>query len=149
MKARKVAVWLVTVMVVVAAGSVANAKTKELNGALWKAANKGDLNQVKTLLERGVNVNFVQKEGHSTALMWAAYNKHFDIVKYLVENGANVYLVNSSGNSETNCRIRSQFTTKKSLEPSSNRKSILVQIQFGKNRNNWLFKRGRGLEGAG
>jgi ankyrin repeat protein len=64
-----------------------NEKTGET--AFLIAAEKGDLELVKSLIEKGVDINQADKTGQ-TALMGAAYYDHFDIIKYLVEHEADV-----------------------------------------------------------
>ena len=52
-----------------------------------QAALEGNLEQVKDLVKRGINVNAPDQEGH-TALMFAAFNGHTAIVLELIEAGA-------------------------------------------------------------
>ena len=56
---------------------------------LYDAAEKGDLEQVIQLVERGVDKNQFGGDVGETALIKAAENDHLDIVRYLVEQGAN------------------------------------------------------------
>src|SRR5260221_5574372 len=56
-----------------------------------KAATNGKIDEVKTLLQSGVNINTQIEHGYS-ALMLAAGNGQEDVVKYLLKNGANVNL---------------------------------------------------------
>lgn len=63
---------------------------------LFKAAKKNDIQTLKILLDRGVNINIKDKNG-MTPLMWATYYCHFNIVELLLENGANVNLKNNFG----------------------------------------------------
>jgi len=56
---------------------------------LADAAMEGDAATVRSLLERGVDVNVPQGDG-STALHWAAYRNDTEIAGLLVEAGANV-----------------------------------------------------------
>ena len=54
--------------------------------ALIQATEDGDLNRVKSLISKGVNVN-AKSESGDPALMNASYKGYFEIMKYLVENG--------------------------------------------------------------
>lgn len=65
-----------------------NAK-QALNDELWTAARKGDAAAVKTLLERGADVNAKFRYG-ATALSYAADKGHVEVVKLLIERGADV-----------------------------------------------------------
>ncbi len=56
--------------------------------ALHIAAEKGDLQKIKTLITYSYNVNLKDTE-NQTPLHIAAKNGHLEIVKFLVENGAN------------------------------------------------------------
>jgi len=67
---------------------------------LFSAVRKGDINNleiIKALLQKGVNVNAQESDG-STALMNAAYKGHAEIVKLLIENGANPNIADKDGN---------------------------------------------------
>lgn len=65
------------------------------NMALMFAANEGDLNKVKELLDKGANAN--AKYG-DTALIRASWNGHTEIVEALVEAGADVNVKDENGN---------------------------------------------------
>jgi len=56
---------------------------------LLDAAENGDLNKIKTLIQGGANIE-VKGDNEFTPLIYAAYNGYLDIVKYLVEKGANL-----------------------------------------------------------
>lgn len=63
----------------------------QLGAALADAAGRGQLDAVRSLLERGADPN-VPEEGnapHGRALYAAVYNKHFDVARLLLEHGAN------------------------------------------------------------
>ncbi len=60
-----------------------------LNDELWTAARKGDAAAVKTLLDRGADVNAKFRYG-ATALSYAADKGHVEVVKLLIERGADV-----------------------------------------------------------
>ena len=55
---------------------------------LHEAARKGDVEEVKRLLDNGANV-WAQDYGGTTALYWAAF-RHVEAVKVLLEHGADV-----------------------------------------------------------
>lgn len=62
---------------------------KALNDQLWEAARKGDAVAVKSLLDRGAEVNAKFRYG-ATALSYAADKGHLEVVKILLERGADV-----------------------------------------------------------
>ncbi len=55
--------------------------------AFRQAAFEGELENVKALLNQGVDCNVADQEGH-TALMFAAFNGYSDVVGHLIEIGA-------------------------------------------------------------
>jgi ankyrin repeat protein len=57
--------------------------------ALWEAARKGQVEAVKTLLSKGIDVNAKTAYG-ATALSYAAEKGHMEVVKLLVEQKAAV-----------------------------------------------------------
>ncbi len=63
---------------------------------LIMAAEQGDFDSVKLLIDRGLDVNHTTGDG-VTALMYAASNGHSDIVELLVENGAEIDAVPLNG----------------------------------------------------
>ncbi|XP_071792177.1 uncharacterized protein [Asterias amurensis] len=66
----------------------------EVNGDLATAAASGDLNFVRSLLAKGVDVNKKSNDGF-TPLCNAAFWGYSDIVQYLLSQGADVNLSNS------------------------------------------------------
>jgi len=63
---------------------------------IFEAAEKGNLERVKELVEAGEDINGYDgenEEAGKTALMHAAENGHLKIVKYLIDNGADVNAV--------------------------------------------------------
>lgn len=62
---------------------------QERGQAFVDAATAGDMDEVRTLVDQGANVNARDSEG-VTALMWAAEKGHAQIVQYLLEKGADV-----------------------------------------------------------
>lgn len=56
---------------------------------LFEACEKGNLEEVRFLLEHVTNVNRIYNYGQ-TALFGACYNGHIDVVRLLIQHGANV-----------------------------------------------------------
>ncbi|MHC4118962.1 MAG: ankyrin repeat domain-containing protein [Planctomycetota bacterium] len=94
MKARKMTIWTAIVLIVVTAGNAAGASEK-VNKAFIAASQRGDLSQVKLLLEHGADVDAVDKDG-KTALMYASESGS-DIVTYLLKHGADVDAADKDG----------------------------------------------------
>ena len=63
---------------------------KKLNQKLIEAAQNGDLEIVKYLVNQGVNIHANDDE----ALRDASYNGQLEVVKYLVEQGADIHAKN-------------------------------------------------------
>jgi hypothetical protein len=61
---------------------------EKLGSELRKAAEKGQIETVRTLLEQGAAINSTDKNGR-TALMFAAEKGHLEVVKLLLQRGAN------------------------------------------------------------
>jgi ankyrin repeat protein len=57
--------------------------------ALQMAADKGQLEVVKLLVEKGAEVDYRHPVNKMTALHLAAYSGHDEVVKYLLSKGAN------------------------------------------------------------
>lgn len=64
--------------------------------ALIVAARSGNLEATRLLVEKGADVDFQQRWGH-TAMMIAAKNGHIEVVKYLMEQGTNLFLKDKNG----------------------------------------------------
>ncbi len=64
-----------------------NAKTP--NVQLFKAAKEGDLNKVQKLVQQGVKLTAVSRDG-STLLHWAAKGNQPAIINYLIANGFDI-----------------------------------------------------------
>lgn len=77
-------------------GADINAREESRDGytALIRAAANGNIEAVKFLLDRKVDINLHDNNG-STPLMWAAEKGHFDIFMMLVERGAEMFLRNN------------------------------------------------------
>jgi ankyrin repeat protein len=59
------------------------------NKSLFQAARKGDIEQVKSLISKGADVNAKNRWGY-TPLYSALFNKHKDTMRFLVNNGGDV-----------------------------------------------------------
>jgi len=71
--------------------------------AIIVAANSGNIQAVKKLLEKGANVNARSTLYYnSTALMEIAANRDAAMAAFLIENGANVHLIDSFGDPAIN-----------------------------------------------
>lgn len=69
--------------------AAADPKQQQLNEQLYEAVRKGDAAEVKSLLDRGADVNARFRYG-ATALFKAAERGHAEVVKLLLERGADV-----------------------------------------------------------
>ncbi len=74
---------------VLAQEKISPEKQKELNTALLNAAERGDLEKVNGLLDKGAQVNARDENGR-TPLMWAAWNGNVEMAVALIKRGANV-----------------------------------------------------------
>lgn len=71
----------------------ARAKSSQKGNAtsLYSAVKSGNLETVKTMVDKGVNINTRDPKGSSmTPLHAAIYYRHPEIARYLVQNGANL-----------------------------------------------------------
>ncbi len=80
---------------------------------LHEASIRGDLDEVKAILKKGVGVNSKSKTG-ATALHWAAFKGHYDIAQYLIQNGANVNALTDKGS--TPLRLATTHKQKKVIK---------------------------------
>ncbi|MCK4319256.1 ankyrin repeat domain-containing protein [Candidatus Micrarchaeota archaeon] len=68
------------------------------NGELIAASQKGDTEEIKLLIEKGVDVNEKEKKGdEGTALIWAVYRGHTETAELLIEKGADVEARDKNG----------------------------------------------------
>jgi uncharacterized protein len=81
--------------------------------ALHFAARQGGFQTVRTLVEKGANVNHASPADGVTPLLIATINGQFDIAKYLLEQGADPNLANNAGvtSGRPGCSIRSRVRT--------------------------------------
>ncbi|MEM4626579.1 MAG: ankyrin repeat domain-containing protein [Candidatus Bilamarchaeaceae archaeon] len=75
---------------------VSKEEKKQLNSKLIEAANTGNAELVKRLIERGADVNAKTGWG-KTALMRAAMGGHTETAKLLIERGADVNAKSNNG----------------------------------------------------
>ena len=69
----------------------------EVNGHhMYWAAVSGQLNMVKTLLNKGVNIDNQDSFYGATPLMWACNRGHINVVEFLIKNGCNLNLQDTS-----------------------------------------------------
>ena len=66
--------------------------------ALSFAADRGNLEIVRMLVENGADINVTDGEMGITPLMDSAYMNQYEVVKYLLEQGAGKTLLDKSGN---------------------------------------------------
>jgi ankyrin repeat protein len=59
--------------------------------ALHSAAQNGDLNAVRSLLEQGADPNAREEGDNTTPLHWAAVARHVDVARALLDAGADVH----------------------------------------------------------
>jgi len=72
-----------------------------LGAQLRAAAEKGDINVIRLLISRGINVDLADKED-STALQLACSSGYFKIAELLIQNGADVNRSNKGGRTPLN-----------------------------------------------
>lgn len=65
-------------------------------GWIYIAAKTGDLEMIKTLLDKGADVNVARKDG-ATPLHLETNNSHLEAVEVLIDNGADVNVVTKDG----------------------------------------------------
>lgn len=68
----------------------------EKESPLHEAAKKGDVTQVKTLIEEGANINEQDAKGR-TPLHWATEKGHPEVVEALIEAGADTNIEDENG----------------------------------------------------
>ncbi|CAG8700691.1 20719_t:CDS:2 [Cetraspora pellucida] len=73
-----------------------NAKDDQGLSLLHWACDRGHLNVVKLLVEKGADMN-VLTTGNETPLHYACISEHLDCARYLYKNGANILLKDEDG----------------------------------------------------
>ena len=84
--------------------------------ALLFAVRQGNTEAVNALLKAGADVNQVSTGDHTSPLLMATINGHFDLAKVLVERGANAKLASDAGTTPLYATINVQWAAK-SLYP--------------------------------
>lgn len=67
-----------------------------IEASLITAIKQGNLDKVKYLVEKGVNID-VRGSFNMTPLILAIIHNRLEIAKYLIDNGAEVNLIDNSG----------------------------------------------------
>ncbi len=78
-------------------GLMACENKEKLYPELWGAASAGDLEEVKQLVGKGLDVNKKDLSG-GTPIFHAATGGHTDVVKYLISKGADINVRENSMN---------------------------------------------------
>jgi ankyrin repeat protein len=84
--------------------------------ALLFAVRQGNIEAVSALLKAGADVNQVSTGDHTSPLLMATINGHFDLAKVLLERGANAKLASDAGTTPLYATINVQWAAK-SLYP--------------------------------
>jgi len=84
--------------------------------ALLFAVRQGNTEAVSALLKAGADVNQVSTGDHTSPLLMATINGHFDLAKLLLERGANAKLASDAGTTPLYATINVQWAAK-SLYP--------------------------------
>lgn len=90
--------FLLTAVFCLAFAATSPAQTNDSGAQLREAATRGDLAQVKALLDAGTDVNAATEYG-ATALSYAADKGHAEVVKLLLSRGAKVDVTDTFYNS--------------------------------------------------
>lgn len=124
-------------------------KNKRKRMDIFQAAQYGNIEQIKYLLNSGVDINTRHEKYESTALMWAAQFSgtvsSIDILKFLLDKGADINLQSKNGYTALAMAVQrsestSSFETVKFLLESgadinltcSQKVSILTEAKSGK-----------------
>lgn len=63
--------------------------TEELKSSMYSIIEKNNTDELRTLLNRGANINIKNNHGY-TPLMWAAFNNKIDIVELLLDHSTDI-----------------------------------------------------------
>ncbi len=88
--------------------------------ALQIAANKGQLEVVKLLIDRGADINYQHPISKNTALHMAALSNYPEVVKYLISKGADV-----------NIKLRAGVSIIRPLRDEGNLKMVELLMAAG------------------
>ena len=92
---------LVPLLILAVAGAVCFA---DVNDDMFMAAQRGDVEKVRLLLEKGADINYKDKIvlGHTPMTIAAAWG-HTEVVKLLLDHGASVNQQDDDGTSALQC----------------------------------------------
>ncbi|GLD69588.1 ankyrin repeat domain-containing protein 40 [Lates japonicus] len=96
---------------------------KELQERLREASAIGDIDEVRTLVESGVNVNSQNEINGWTCLHWACKRNHKHIVSYLLSCGADKEILTAKD------ELASQLTSKPEIKRLLGELVLKVRIQ--------------------
>jgi ankyrin repeat protein len=98
MPSLRLVVWLVQILIAALNGSASNCFGQSRpEFALIEASAKGNLAQVRKLLDQGTSVNAKRLEEGTTPLIAACNRAHYDVAKFLLDRGADVNSANRNG----------------------------------------------------
>jgi len=105
---------------------------------IFLAARYGHVECVDILLERGEDIDAVDRFGY-TALLWAAYNGQVDVVKYFMDNNLSVVhkgrallMAAQKGHTDT-VKILLESGAQIEYKDSSNRTALFLASEYGHN----------------
>ena len=90
--------------------AVAAADGGALEGRLRRAADRGDAGEVRTLLERGAQIDSRDGQGR-TALLIAMHGNHVDAARVLIDAGADVNAKDAIRTARTCMPVRAAIST--------------------------------------
>jgi hypothetical protein len=70
--------------------TASEARQRELNEALYRSAGLGRIDEVKALVQKGADVNYLENSAGVTPLRLAANGQHYEVVDFLLNNGARI-----------------------------------------------------------